>query len=62
MKKPRYKLYNAENEYICKITLEEIIFLWGLDKGTTLTQAIDTIKTVDNYTLKGVKNAELMEV
>lgn len=53
MKEPRYKLYDSNHEYICKITLKEIIFLWCLDQNTTLKQAIDHIKTTDNYYLEG---------
>jgi len=53
MKEPRYKLYDSNNDYICKITLKEIIFLWCLDQNTTINQAIEHIKAIDNYHLKG---------
>ena len=53
MREPRYKLYDNNKEYICMITLKEIIFLWKLDENTTLKEAINHIEKTDNYYLEG---------
>lgn len=37
----RYKLYNQNGDYVCKITVEECCFLWGLDS--------DSIEEINNY-------------
>jgi hypothetical protein len=53
MREPRYKLYDNNKEYICMITLKEIIFLWNLKQDTTLKEANKHIKKTDNYYLEG---------
>lgn len=53
MKEIRYKLYDNKNEYICMITLKEIIFLWNLDQDITLKEANEHIKKLNNYYIEG---------
>ena len=44
MKKEKtYKLYDRENEYICKVNYNELVLFFGVPQGLTIEQINDII-------------------
>jgi hypothetical protein len=50
-KKKIYQLFTIDNEYKCKVTAEEVLFLFGVNTNQDIT-AINEALTLQGYKIK----------